>query len=209
MSALAAAVVGTAVVGGIMSADAQQSAAATAAGAQTASTQAGIAEQQRQFDRMQQILSPYVQGGQSAFTQQQALAGVFGDYAQKHAISGIESSPQFQALVRQGEESMLQNAAATGGLRGGNTQAALAQFRPNMLSQMIESQYSKLSDISRIGQASAAGVGAAGQATGANIANLLQQQGQAQAQAALASGQATANMWGNIAGGVGMAAGMF
>jgi hypothetical protein len=44
--------------------------------------------------------------------------------------------------------------------------------------------------------------------TGQNISNQYGQIGQAQAGAALARGQATANMWGNIAGSVGLAAGL-
>ena len=76
-----------------------------------------------------------------------------------------------------------------------------------MLSSAIESQFNKLGGITNVGQASAAGVGAAGQQTGANIANLYGQQGAAQAGSALAEGQANANMWGNIAGAIPMALG--
>jgi hypothetical protein len=59
-----------------------------------------------------------------------------------------------------------------------------------------------------MGQNAAAGVGNAGMQTGQNISNQYGQIGQAQAGAALARGQATANMWGNIAGSVGLAAGL-
>jgi len=117
--------------------------------------------------------------------------------------------------VRQGENAILQQASATGGLRGGNIQAALAQFRPAVLSQMIENQYSKLGgmaefggqaaqNLATMGQASGAGVGAAGMGMASNIGNALQATGQAQAQAQLAKGQA----WGNVAGSVGYLGGM-
>jgi hypothetical protein len=56
-----------------------------------------------------------------------------------------------QALVSQGEEALLQNAAATGGLRGGNLQGALAQFRPQMLSNLITQQYNQLGGIGALG----------------------------------------------------------
>jgi hypothetical protein len=59
-----------------------------------------------------------------------------------------------------------------------------------------------------MGQNAAAGLGNAGMQTGQNISNQYGQIGQAQAGAALARGQATANMWGNIAGSVGLAAGL-
>jgi hypothetical protein len=108
-------------------------------------------------------------------------------------------------LVGAGEEAMLQSAAATGGLRGGNTQAALAQFRPQVLSSLINQQYSRLGGLATMGQNSAVGVGNAGQVAAANIGNLYGQQGAAAAGSALASGQAFGNVMGSIgqyAGGV-------
>jgi hypothetical protein len=66
-------------------------------------------------------------------------------------------------------------------LRGGNIQGALAQFRPQLLSSLIEQQYGRLGGLTTMGQRSAAGVGAAGMETGTNVANLLAQQGAARA----------------------------
>jgi hypothetical protein len=184
----------------------QAKAAGETADIQSGAAQAGIEEQRRQFDALQAILKPYVEvgapamaryqaygeAGPKAFEQQQALAGVLGPEKQREAIAQIEQGGGFQARVRSGEEALLQRASATGGLRGGNIQAALAQFRPQMLEQEIERQYGRLggfSDIGReteanllkIGQASATGVGAQGITTGTNVANLLAQQGAAQA----------------------------
>lgn len=119
---------------------------------------------------------------------------------QQEAVAQIEGSPMFQALARQGEEAILQNASATGGLRGGNTQAALAQFRPALLNQFIEQQYSRLGGLTKIGQASAAGVGAAGMDAATNIGNALTAAGQAQAGGALASAEGWNKALGTIAG---------
>jgi len=109
---------------------------------------------------------------------------------QQQAVSGIENNPMFQAFARQGEEGILQNASATGGLRGGNVQGALAQFRPALLNQFIEQQYGRLGGMAQIGQASAAGVGAAGVNSASSIADLLGQAGAARAGAALGQGRA-------------------
>jgi hypothetical protein len=189
--------------GSLLSAGVQASAARTVAAAQTASAQAGIEEQRRQFDAVRELLAPFVTGGTSAFGQQMALAGVGGADAQRAALQAIEQGPEFAALARQGENAILQSAAATGGLRGGNVQGALAQFRPQILSGLIEQQYSRLGGLASAGQNAAAGVGTAGMQTGQNISNLLQQQGAAQAGAALAQGQA----FGNLIGSAGMAIG--
>lgn len=195
-------IAGGALLGGLMSSSSASSAASTQAGA----AQSGIDEQRRQFAEIQKLLAPYVQAGQGAiggfqpfqqagaqaFEQQRALAGLGGTAAQQAAINQIEQNPLFQSQIRQGEEALLQRASATGGLRGGNIQAALAQFRPQMLQQAIEQQYNRLGGIAgtglgineqlyRGGQASAAGQASQAGTLGSNVANLLAQQGAAQA----------------------------
>ncbi len=159
----------------------QSRAAEDAANVQAGAAREGIAEQRAQLEKMRELLAPYVQAGTPALQGMQALIGLGGQQAQQEAIGAIEQSPLFQSQVRQGEEAMMQNAAATGGLRGGNIQAALAQFRPAMLQQAIDQQYSRLAGLTGLGQQSAAGVGTAGINTGANVGNLLQQQGAAMA----------------------------
>jgi hypothetical protein len=192
-----------AVGGNLLSSSMQSDAASEAAGAQSGAAQAGIDEQRRQFDEIQRLLAPYVQAGQPALAGMQNLIGLGGAEAQQQAIAGIEQSPLLQALTRQGEEAILQRASATGGLRGGNVQAALAQFRPQMLQQALEQQYSRLGGLTSLGQQSAARVGTAGMNTGVNVGNLLQQQGAAQAGGALGRGAAFgqfAQMPGQLAG---------
>jgi len=198
MSGIATAVVAGSVITGYMASEAQSDAASTAANAQGQASAASITESRRQFNAIQELLKPYTSAGTSALTGQQDLLGLSGAEAQQKAISGIASGPQMAALTQQGENAILQNASATGNLRGGNTQAALAQFRPQLLAQLIESQYSKLGGLVSIGQNAAAGTGNAGQDSSNQIINALQQQGAASAGAALASGQATANMWSGI-----------
>lgn len=174
------------------SSNASRDAANTAAGAQTQSAQLGIEEQRRQFDAIQKLLSPFVNAGTGALGGQQNLLGLNGAGAQQTAIGGIQSSPQFQALTQQGEDAILANASATGGLRGGNVQRSLAEFRPALLSQLIEQQYQRLGGLTTTGANAAAGVGSAGMQTGSAITQLLGQQGAAQAGAALAGGRADA-----------------
>lgn len=199
MSFVAAAIVGSTVVSGVI----QSKAAKSAAGQQAASAQQGIDEQRRQFDALQVLMKPYVGTGTTALGQQAALIGVSGPEAQQKAINALQQGPEFNALVQQGENAILQSAAATGGLRGGNVQGALAQFRPQVLSSLIEQQYNRLGGLSTMGQNAAAGVGTAGMQTGTNIANLLAQQGAAQAGGTLAAGSA----WGNVIGSIGGALG--
>lgn len=107
MSGIATAVVAGAVISGTMSSRAQKKAAASAASAQKESTDTGIAEQQRQFDAVQKLLGPYVNAGTGALGAQQNILGLNGAEAQRQAMAGIESSPQFASLSQQGENAIL------------------------------------------------------------------------------------------------------
>lgn len=190
MSWVAAAVAGGTLVGGYLSSKSQTKAADKASAAQTQSAEMGIEEQRRQFDAIQKLLSPYVNAGNGALGAQQNLLGLGGPAAQQAAIGAIEDSPQFAALTQQGEEAILANASATGGLRGGNVQAAMMQFRPQVLAQLINDRYAQLGGLAGLGQNAAAGVGNAGMQTGNNVTQLLGQQGAASAGAALLAGKA-------------------
>jgi type II secretory pathway pseudopilin PulG len=120
--------IATAVIGGVATvagAAMSSRSARKAADAQSRSAEQGIQEQRRQFDAATRLFQPYVQAGVGSLGQQEALLGLAGPEAQAEAIAAIENAPRFQALARQGEEAMLQTASATGGLRGGNIQAAL------------------------------------------------------------------------------------
>ena len=247
---ISALTVGGGLLGSMMTSSATRSASETQAGA----AQAGIDEQRRQNEAVQQLLAPYVQAGGGALgayspyqqagagalptlqqyaqagapalEQQQALIGLRGPEAQRQAIAGISGGEQFKALTEQGEGALLSGASATGGLRGGNIQGALAEFRPRLLNELINQQYGRLGglaatggtvaqnlassglsatgELARIGQASAAGVGTAGTQTGANIANLLGNQGAATAGGIMGQSQAFnfPGMFGTIARGL-------
>lgn len=196
MSAVAAAVVGSAVIGAVVT----SSSSRRAADAQTQAADAAAAEQRAAREEMRTLLQPYVAVGTPALQAQMNLLGLGPEGRQQEAIARQEQNPLFQALAQQGEDAILQNASATGGLRGGNTQGALAQFRPRLLNEFITQQYDRLGGITQLGQNSAAGVGAAGQQTANNIGNILGERGAAIAGGALAQGQAWNSMMGTIGG---------
>lgn len=184
-------------------------AAGRAADAQNASDDKAIAEQQRQFDALQSLMKPYVQAGAGvdgvggSLQAQQNLLGLNGNAQQQAAYDQIQNSAGFQSQLMQGQNAMLQNAAATGGLRGGNTQAAMAQFAPALLNQAVASQYQNLGGMTSLGQNSAAMQGNAGMQSANAIGGLYQSQGANTAGYHLARGQNTQNMIGSIAGSLG------
>jgi hypothetical protein len=160
---------------------------------------AGVDETRAARDEMRTLLQPYTEAGGPALQAQMAALGLAGPESQQAYVSQQEQSPIFQALAGQGEEAIRQNASSTGGLRGGNVQGALAQFRPQLLNQFLEQQYGRLGGMTQLGQRSAAGVGAAGMDAANDISTLLGQGGAARAGSALAQGQ----MYGDILGSVG------
>ena len=200
-AAITAAVIG--IAGTAWAANEAGDAAQDAAGVQRGAADASTAEFRRQFDYVQQLMQPYVQAGNAALTQQQALAGLLGPEQQRAAMQGIEQDPMFQARVQQGENALLQNASATGGLRGGNTQAALAQFRPSMLGQAIQERMAALAGLSANGQNAAAGLGGQAMGMAGQIGNNMTQAGAAQAGAYIAQGQAQQQLIGGVSGALG------
>lgn len=190
------AIAGATVVSGVMASQAAGTAADASLEAgrlQAGAADRGTDEVRRQFDAITGLLKPYTDAGPQALSGMQDMLGLNGSGAQTAALAGIEGSPEMALLTKQGEESILANASATGGLRGGNTQSALAQFRPALLSQLINERFSKLGGLVQIGQTSATGQAAAGQATGQAVSGLMQQQGAALAGGVLGAGHAKAN----------------
>jgi len=163
-------------------------------------------KQQRELGRIEgesTAISPY--------------AGMTGEQAQEAAIAKISDSPILQELTRQGEEAILQRASATGGLRGGNVQGALSQYRPAMLQQAINEQYARLAGLSNTGM-SATTTAAYPPDVGGHpgilpldptLGNLAIQSGNIDAAQILAEAQARANMIGGISSGVGYGMGAY
>lgn len=205
-------------IGNYFSAKEKAKAARGAARAEMSAAEKGIATQEESLQEIYKLLSPYmeagspeltkpyVQAGEQALQGIQGLLGLRGAGEQQAAIQNIEQGAQFQEMARQGEQGILQSASATGGLRGGNAQAALAQFRPALLNQLIESQYGKLAGLTSMGgtaaqnllsmgQQTASGLATAGQQAGSNISNLLVKKGSAQAGGILGAGKAYAQLY--------------
>jgi hypothetical protein len=214
----------------------QASASREAAEIQARSQAESLAEQRRQFDIATQTLRPYAEGqeflrasatpfgsaGNAAAMELADLLGVGGtpdpvtglpgydraatESRQKFALDRLQQSPAFQEKIRQGEEALLSRASATGGLRGGNIQAALAQFRPALLAEEIDKRVAQLGGLAgaaseqslqslQLAGAAAARQAASGLQFGQNIGQTLGNIGAAQAQGALSGGRAVAGQF--------------
>lgn len=109
------------------------------------------------------------------------------------------NSPDYRFALEQGEQSVLRNRAALGGLASGNTLAELNRFGQGLASQQFGNFYNRLAGLAGIGQSATNSVAGYGAQSAGNIGNLMAAQGDARA-----SGIASqANIWGNTLGTIG------
>lgn len=180
----------------------QAGAAGSAAQAQNRAAKRAAAEQQRQFDISQQQLAPFREAGTQALTAQQALLGLTGPEAQQQAFQQFAESPGQAFLRQRGEQSLLRNASAIGGLGGGNVRSALQQQGIGFAQQDLQNQLTRLSGLSEAGRG-AVGTGAQlGAQTATNVGNLLTQGGQARASGILGQQQAQQQFTGQLGGAI-------
>lgn len=155
--------------------------------AQVQSINNAIAVQKEQYDYIKDLMTPYTEGGEQAYGASLDLLGL-GEGSQQDAINSLTNQDYFQGLVKQGEQALLQNASATGGLRGGNTQAALAQFRPSMIANLVQQQLSNLGGLTATGMQAGGTLAGASQNYGNNVGNMEMSIGNAMANQALMKG---------------------
>ena len=172
-----AAAAGLAAVGSIGGALISSSASSDAANMQQQSNQAAIDQQQQQYNQARADFAPFRQAGVGALGQYVNLVGTNGAQPQQDAITALQTSPYYQSLYRNGQEAVLQNAAATGGIRGGNTQRSLADFGADTLAQTIQQQLGNLGGIINVGAGATSTNASLGANSADNISSLLARSG--------------------------------
>lgn len=106
-------------------------------GASREASQADLAFKQQGLDYAKAVDAPLID------YRNRALSPLFGFYdptnpqGQQQFIDQAQSSPFYQRQQQVGEEAILRNQAATGGLRSGGTQRALAGFNADLLNQTV------------------------------------------------------------------------
>lgn len=174
-------------IAGIIGGAKQAKASKKASQLQYQASQDAIAEQRRQFDTTREDFQPFLDTGTAALGGYGDLLGLNGDETQAGAVDALRASPLFQSLYDTGEEAILANASATGGLRGGNTNNSLARFGRDTLADVIQRQLSNLGGLISTGSGAAGSVGQFGANASQNIGNYLTQGAQAQSSGILNS----------------------
>ncbi len=175
-------------VGSFLGGNAQKKGAKKASKLEYDAAMAGLAETARQFDKTEANFAPAQALLGPAAGKLGNLVGINGDEALAGEIASLKESPLYQSLYRSGEDAVLANASATGGLRGGNTQLSLAEFGEDTLSQLIQQQISNYGGLVDIGTGAAGQVGGFGAQSVAQQAALRNQGAGAKAQYQLVKG---------------------
>jgi hypothetical protein len=187
-------------VGGLLGAGSQKKAAKKAAADQVAALNRAIDVTHNQFEETRTDLAPYRDIGAKALPGLGDLIGTNGAPQQQSAIDALKASPFYQSLFRTGLETNLQNASATGGIRGGNEVRSLADFGDDTLMKAIMQQIQNLGGLAGIGSGATMATGQFGANAASDIAGFNTDQGKALASKDLAIGGINSQMWNNAGG---------
>lgn len=184
-------------VGGLIGGGKAKKASKKAEAAQLEYLNKALGEQQRQFDVTRSDYQPYLTAGLGGLANLSDLIGINGDDAQAAGLVNIQNSPELAAIIRNGEEAVLQNGAATGGLRGGNIQNSLANFRGDAFANQLQTQIARLAGLAGLGQGATDSVSSFGANASNNISNLYSNMGQVRAGGLLTRGGINNSLWNN------------
>ena len=184
-------------VGGLIGGGKAKKASKKAEAAQLEYLNKALAEQTRQFDVTRADYQPYLTAGLGGLGDLADLIGINGADAQSEGLVNIQNSPELAAIIRNGEEAVLQNASATGGLRGGNTETGLANFRADAFANQLQTQIARLAGLAGLGQGATDSVSAFGANKANNVANLYGQMGDVRAGGLLTRGGINNQLWNN------------
>lgn len=148
-----AAILGSAVIGGISSkksADAQKSAASTATQAQERTSEQAMALQKEMFDQQRADFAPWRDAGQAALTKLQSgiESGAFNpqDFTAKQFDASqvdVKQDPGYQFRMSEGVNALDASAAARGRLLSGAQQKGVTNYAQNLASQEYGNAYNR------------------------------------------------------------------
>lgn len=152
------------------------------------------AQQMAAIGKAQNYLGDYYEPRQALQQDAQSqLAGFYGlNGGDPNAANGmynqVMQGPQYQHMIQQGDDAVLRNASATGGMRSGNAQVDLAQQSQNVMGGLMNQRLQGLQGFNSM----ETGEG--------KLADLMMQKGGVQAQGTMAAAQAKQDQWSNMMG---------
>lgn len=209
---VAGAVVGSSVIGGVMSSNA----ATDAANTQAASADRAAALQNEQFQQTRKDQLPFLEAGYKGQNKLLDLLGLsgnagaqgYGSMAKNFSMSDFEQDPGYAFRMSEGLKALDRTAASRGGMLSGAALKGATRYGQDMASQEYQNAYNRyqtnragilnpLQSLSGQGQTTANTLGAAGQNYATNAGNAYMNAGNAAASGYVGS----ANAWNQALGG--------
>lgn len=230
MSGIATAIVGSAVIGGVMSskaagsaADAQVRASDNASATQLQAARESNELQLKMFDQNRADQEPWRQAGITALGQLGTGTKDGGDFNRDFTLADFTKDPGYDFRMQQGQRGLDASAAARGGALGGAAIKAATRYGQDYASGEYSNAYNRfnadrtarfnrLSSLAGVGQTATNQVGAQGAQTAANIGNTQVATGNAIASNQIGAGNAQASSYigqGNAMGGMANTLGNF
>jgi hypothetical protein len=166
-------------IAGVFAGGAQKKASQKATDAMVGAMNRGIDTQNAFQQQTRSDYMPYTTAGNGAVTELGNF--VNGGLSADELAAKIKENPLYASLYDNGAEALLQNASATGGLRGGNTQRGLADFGADTMAKVYQQIISSLSGVANLGLGAQGAVTQTGANVTDNVTNLMGQIGQTQA----------------------------
>ena len=209
MSAVATAIVGSAVVGAYVS----DRSSRRAERSQRETTEQSNQLQRDMFEQQREDQAPWREAGEQSLAQLLEGTGEGGDFNRDFTMADFSADPGYEFRRSEGMRGIESRAAARGLLGSGGTLRDLTEYGSGLASQEYGAAYdrfnnnrsqrfNRLASIAGLGQTATNNVGAAGQRTAETIGNNLTNLGNAQGAAAISRGNAwsgAANTLGNFA----------
>lgn len=171
-----------------------------AAKAQVKGINAGISTINDQQGQVRDDFRSGVETGDAARTREADFLGLNGVDAEQTANDNFNESPGQAFLRERGERSVTRNAAATGGLQGGNVLKALTKFGIGTAAQNRGEHMDRLRGVARSGDFATANQASIGSNLASSLAGLQVGKGKARATGILGSAGAIRNGIGRVAG---------
>ena len=189
---VAAAIIGSTVVGGLIASNASSDAASTAAQASGAASDASIAEQRRQYDLSRADYAPYLTAGTGAVNQLAAGLAPGGRFATPTPFDfryDQNTDPNYGFRFSEGMKALDRSAASRGGLLSGATLRGATRFgqdlaggsRQNAFNEYVtgfnantgerNQLYNRYAGVAGTGQTAVNQIGAQGANMASNIGN--------------------------------------
>ena len=165
---VAVAMIGSAVIGGVVS----SSNASSAAKAQKQAQAASMAEQRRQQEQTRGDLAPYRNAGANALDRVSGSLGLDGPGGYDRALKGYTESPYLAELVKRTGAAVDASRAARGGLFSGGTAQEIADRTGQLFLGDWNNYLGRLDQTSQQGLSAANSGAQLGQQSADNISNI-------------------------------------